>query len=870
MAKHICVGLLAHVDAGKTTLSEALLYHAGELREPGRVDRQDAFLDNFAVERARGITVFAKQAVLRAGEAEITLLDTPGHVDFSAEMERALLAIDCAVLVISGADGVQSHTRTLWKLLERYQKPVVLFVNKMDQPGTDRARLLSQLQKEFGVRVADCGPQISQQEMAENLASADEALLDSYLADGELPDDLIAGSVARRRVFPCLFGSALRLEGTGRLLEMLGRFLPQTVDPQAPFAGRVYKISEDEQGNRLTHIKVEQGTLRVRDQLCGGDRDAPRWQEKISRLLLYSGAKARPVERAVPGMVVAAAGLSKTLPGEGLGAAAAGPAPALEPVLVYRAVFADQPDPHVPLEALRRLEQEDPLLRVSWDKRLREIQVRLMGEIQLEVLCGELESRFGLCAEFQPAGVAYKETIAAPVEGCGHFEPLRHYAEVHLLLEPLPRGSGLEFASSCRTDDLDRNWQNLVLTHLREKDHLGVLTGSPITDMRITLTAGRGHLKHTEGGDFREATYRAVRQGLRSAESLLLEPFYHFQLELPAQALGRAISDIQRMNGSFDPPAQSGESAALCGRAPVASMRGYAALVAQYTRGEGRLSCDFDGYDLCADPQTVIAAIGYEPDADLENTADSVFCSHGAGEVVNWRDAPARMHLQTGGIGSAGQQETEQTPVSAGRTAAYRSSLEQDAELLRIFERTYGPVRRDPRAALQTPPRRPIVQEERFEIPADYLLVDGYNIVFAWEELRKLAADDLDAARAQLLNRMANYQGYVRCEVIVVFDAYKVRGAAREVERLHNISVVYTKEAETADMYIEKTARQLAKNRRVRVATSDGLEQLIILGQGARRVSAEMFHEEVQQVEAAIRSIVEQINLGYTWQRQKA
>ena len=861
--KRFVIGAFAHVDAGKTTLSEALLYHAGELRQPGRVDRGDAFLDNFAVERARGITVYAKQAVLHSEQAEITLLDTPGHVDFSAEMERALMVIDCAVLVISGADGIQSHTRTLWSLFERYHKPVFLFVNKMDQPGADRAALLQGLQREFGAGVADCGPDIGGEALMENLASADEALMEIYLQDGKLADDQVADAVMRRGVFPCLFGSALRLQGTEALLQLLAHFMRGKGQENAPFAGRVYKISSDEQGSRLTHIKIEQGVLRVRDQLEGIDRNGRPWKEKIARLLLYSGAKSRPIEQAYPGMVVAAAGLSNTEPGEGLGTLTGAETPVLEPVLCYRVQFPGQPDLHAPLAALRLLEQEDPLLRVRWDEQLQEIQVRLMGEVQLEVLRSELKSRFSMEAVFEPAGVAYKETIAAPVEGCGHFEPLRHYAEVHLLLEPLPRGAGLEFKSACKTDDLDKNWQNLVLTHLAEKEHAGVLTGSPITDMRITLTAGRGHLKHTEGGDFREATYRAVRQGLRSAQSVLLEPYYDFQLELPAENLGRALSDIQRMDGSFEAPELKGETAQLRGRAPVAKMHSYAAQLAQYSHGLGRLSCVFGGYDLCTDAQAVIAQIGYNPDTDLENTADSVFCAHGAGIIVNWREAPEKMHIQTQGIaGKEMREEQASRPVSEARTAAYRSSLEQDEELLRIFEQTYGPIRRDPRAALQTPPQRPIVREERFEIPTDYLLVDGYNIVFAWDELRELAAQDLDAARAQLLNRMANYQGYVRCEVIVVFDAYKVRGASREVERLHNISVVYTKEAETADMYIEKTARELARNRRVRVATSDGLEQLIILGQGARRVSAEMFHEEVRQVEAAIRNIVEQINEG--------
>ncbi len=860
--KRFVIGILAHVDAGKTTLSEALLYGAGALRTPGRVDHGDSFLDTRAVERARGITVFAKQAVLRPDGAEITLIDTPGHVDFAAETERAIPALDCAVLVVSGTDGVQSHTGTLWRLLAQYRTPVFLFVNKMDQPGADRAAVLRALAAGLSGRIVDCGPGLPEPALQENFASADEALLARYLEAGALTDAEICEAVLCRKAFPCLFGSALRLEGTDALLALLARFMRTRGDRQAPFAGRVFKVTNDRQAGRLTHIKVEQGTLRVRDQLAGAGRDGKPWQEKVGRLLLFSGDRGTPVDAALPGMAVAAAGLSETWPGEGLGALADLRAPLLEPVLLYRADFPPEVDPHTALAALRSLEEEDPLLRVDWQERLGEIQVRLMGEVQLEILRGELERRFGLTASFAPAGVAYKETIAAPVDGAGHFEPLRHYAEVHLRLEPLPRGSGLQFESALRADELDKNWQNLILTHLAEKPHRGALTGSPVTDIRMTLVAGRAHLKHTEGGDFREATYRAVRQGLRSAQSILLEPVYTFRLELPQENVGRALADIQRMNGAFEPPQAAGETAVVTGRAPAAAMRAYGLEVARYTRGRGRLSCTVAGYAECADAPEVIARIGYDPDADVENTADSVFCAHGAGEVVPWREAPARMHIQLRTVQQPPAGEPDAAQAEERRAAAYRSSLEEDAELLRIFERTYGPIRQNRRAALQSPPRRPLPRQEFAGVKTDYLLVDGYNIIFAWEELRALAAEDLDAARGRLLDRMANYQGYVRCELIVVFDAYRVRGAVREVERLHNISVVYTKEAETADMYIEKTARALAKNRRVRVATSDGLEQLIILGQGASRVSAEMFHEEVERVEGLIREIVEQLNDG--------
>ena len=853
MEKQIVLGILAHVDSGKTTLSEGLLYRSGAIRKLGRVDHKDAFLDTDALEKARGITIFSKQALLRAGDTAITLLDTPGHVDFSTETERTLQVLDYAVLVVSGTDGVQSHTETLWRLLRRYRVPTFVFVNKMDLPGKSRQELLEQLSSRLGEGFVDFGA--PQPDRDEALALCDEQLMDRLLDAGALEPEQIIPAIARRHVFPCWFGSALRLEGVDQLLEGLDRYT-RAAPALGSFGAKVFKISQDEQGARLTWLRVTGGQLKVKAQLTGGAEEP--WTEKANQLRLYSGAKYTLAEQVLPGQVCAVTGLTKSRPGEGLGAQRDGDLPVLEPVLSYQVLLPEGADVHAALGKLHRLEEEEPQLHVVWNETLGEIHVQLMGEIQLEVLRSLLAERFGMTVEFGPGGILYKETITQPMEGVGHYEPLRHYAEVHLLLEPLPRGSGLQFAADCREEVLDKNWQRLVLTHLEEKEHLGVLTGSPLTDVKITLLAGRAHLKHTEGGDFRQATYRAVRQGLMMAESQLLEPWYAFRLELPLENLGRALSDIQRMEGNFDPPDSGTDTATLTGFAPVATMRDYPTEVAGYTRGRGHLSLSPAGYRPCHNAQQVIDAVGYQPEHDLENPADSIFCAHGAGFVVPWDQVRSHMHVDSGwGRAKPARQEPE--ALVPRRAAAYRATLEEDAELLKIFERTYGPIKRDPLAAFRPVEKspRPDFAAEQWEIAPEYLLVDGYNIIFAWEELSALAKESLDAARRRLMDILCNYQGYQKCVLILVFDAYRVPGSPGSMEQYHNIHVVYTKEAETADMFIEHVTHEIGKNRRVRVATSDGMEQIIILGHGALRVSARMFHEEVQNVEKQIRALVQ-------------
>ena len=867
--KRLVVGLLAHVDSGKTTLAEGLLYRAGVLRKLGRVDHRDAFLDTDAQERARGITIFAKQAVLAlpaadgAEETELTLLDTPGHVDFSAEAERALQVLDYAVLVISGTDGVQAHTETLWKLLARYRVPTLVFVNKMDLPGADAAVRLRELRGRFGDGCVD----FTTVPDSEALALCSEPLMEEVLAEGTPHPDTVVTAIARRQVFPCFFGAALRLEGLDRLLQAL-----QTLTRMPPvwpeFGARVFKISQDDAGTRLSWLKVTGGELPVKAVLPGG--------EKADALRLYNGSKFRLVSTALPGMVVAVAGPAATRPGQGLGAEADAEAPLLEPVLNYRADCADA-DPPTLLRALRTLEDEDPQLHVAWRDDLAEVHVQLMGEVQLEILQTLLQSRFGLKVTFQEGGILYKETITAAVEGIGHYEPLRHYAEVHLLLEPGPRGSGVQLAADCPPDTLAENWQRLVLTHLAERTHPGVLIGAPLTDVQITLVAGRAHLKHTEGGDFRQATYRAVRQGLRMAQRQnavqLLEPWYAFTLEVPAEAIGRAMADIQRMCGSFDPPETLGDTARLTGRLPVATARGYAREIAAYTHGLGRWSVLPAGYEACHNAEEVMTAAAYDADGDLENPADSVFCSHGAGYVVKWDEVPAKAHVDSGlarRLAPAGQPTDEEADAGARRRRAdaYRGTLEQDKELLAIFERTYGKIKhrgengtdakKAARAALHTAPASTQAPAKPQPTGPDYLLVDGYNVIFAWDDLRRIAESNLDAARRRLMDILCNYAGYKRCVPILVFDAYKVRGGVREVEKFHNLYVVYTKEAETADMYIERATHELAKERRTRVVSSDGAEQVIVLGHGALRVSARAFAEEVAAVEKEIREFLQE------------
>ncbi len=855
-----CVGLLAHVDAGKTTLSEAMLYESGTIRRLGRVDHGDAFLDTEALERERGITIFSKQARLSLPECNFTLLDTPGHVDFSSEMERTLQVLDCAILVISGTDGVQAHTRTLWKLLERYNVPTFLFVNKMDLAGVDREAVLEQLRQRLSGSCADF-TDLENPDTLEEIALCDEGTMECYLETGTLTDGELAALVAERKVFPCWFGSALKLEGVGELLRGLVRFAPQPAWPET-FGAKVYKIGRDPQGGRLTYLKVTGGALKVKDTLTGAT-DGEEWSEKVDQIRLYSGAKFRTVDRVEGGQVCAVTGLSRTWPGEGLGVEPDSLPPALEPVLTYRMILPQGCDPHAVLPRLRTLEEEDPQLHLLWKEELGELHVQLMGEVQLDVLRSVLEQRFGLAVEFDAGNIVYKETIAAPVEGVGHFEPLRHYAEVHLILEPGARGSGLTVATACNEDQLDRNWQRLILTHLLEREHPGVLTGSPITDVKITLAAGKAHLKHTEGGDFRQATYRAIRQGLRKAENILLEPWYEVRLELPAALVGRAMTDLQQMGGTCNPPETVGEEVVLTGAAPVAALRGYQREVNAYSKGQGRLFCTLRGYEPCGDQEAVVEALGYDPDRDTANPADSVFCDHGAGVVVKWDQVEERMHLPPCLTPEPPVEEVSAAapPVRSSRPGP---SLEQDKELLAIYERTYGKVERNTFRP-QPKPVRTSLDEKTYNIQAqntgpEYLLVDGYNIIHAWDELKELAKTSMDAARKALMDLLSNYQGFRKCELILVFDAYRVKGNPGSVAKYHDIHVVYTKEAETADNYIEKVTYEIGRKHRVRVATSDGVEQLIILGHGALRVSARAFRQEIEEAQGQIASLIAQNN----------
>ncbi|MEG2096795.1 MAG: TetM/TetW/TetO/TetS family tetracycline resistance ribosomal protection protein [Pseudoflavonifractor sp.] len=851
--KRPVVGILAHVDAGKTTLSEALLYRSGDLAKQGRVDHGDAFLDTDRQERARGITIFAKQAVLRLPDTVFTLLDTPGHVDFSPEAERTLDVLDYAILVISGSDGVQSHTETLWRLLKARGIPCFLFVNKMDLAGTERAALLAELRRRLDGGCTDFSPDDG---LDERLALCDEGAMEAFLSGGKVDPALVTAAIDRRRVFPCYFGSALRLDGVDQLLQGLDRYTAAPIY-RPDFAAQVFKITRDDQGARLTHLKITGGSLRVRDLLSGKNREGEPWGEKISQLRLYSGSKFQALDEACPGMVCAVTGLTQTYPGEGLGSQPDGAPPQLEPVLTYGVHLPPEADAHSVLTKLQLLEEEEPELHVRWDPLLQEIHLLSMGDVQLEVLKNLILERFGLDLTFGEGSIVYRETIENTVEGVGHFEPLRHYAEVHLLLEPAPRGSGLHYASACSTDALALPWQKLVLTHLQEKTHRGVLTGAPITDLNITLMSGRAHEKHTEGGDFREATYRALRQGLRQAKSLLLEPWYSFRLELPQQALGRAMSDLQRMGADFAPGTASGDRALLTGSVPVSAMGNYQREVMSYTHGSGRLSCSLAGYRPCHNAPQVIAAAGYDCDGDLQNTADSVFCSHGAGLNVPWAEVPRHMHLPSVLAREAPPEPEAPAPEVLRRAASYCAALAEDKELLAIYERTYGPVRRDARTAFRAPPKPPeppFAGARKIPEGPEYLLVDGYNVIFDWEDLNALAQENLEAARNKLANILCNYQAFRGCKVILVFDAYKVKGNPGEVVDFHNISVVYTKEAETADMYIERVTHEIGREHRVRVVTSDGMVQMIILGHGALRVPARVFRQEVDTIETAIRS----------------
>ena len=849
--QHICIGLLAHVDAGKTTLAESLLYHTGAIRKMGRVDHQNAFLDTYELERARGITIFSKQAGFTLGDREVVLLDTPGHVDFSAEMERTLQILDYAVLIIGGTDGVQGHVETLWRLLRQYNIPVFLFINKMDQDGANPAEILKELQGRLDEKCIDFTASQPQEEFMENLAMCDETVLETYLEEGEISEKQIRELIARRKVFPCYFGSALKSQGIQEFLEGL-EIYTKVPDYPDTFGAKVYKISRDEKGSRLTHMKITGGSLKVKQVLSGED-----WEEKADQIRIYSGAGFEAVKEAPAGSVCAVTGLTRTHAGQGIGIEQTSGEPLLIPVLNYEIQLPEECDVHQMFLKLRQLEEEEPELHIVWNPQLNEIHAQVMGEVQIEILKNMIQERFGISVEFGSGNIVYKETIEEPVEGTGHFEPLRHYAEVHLLLEPGEPGSGLEFAVSCSEDMLDKNWQRLILTHLEEKAHKGVLTGSDITDMKITLVAGKAHLKHTEGGDFRQATYRAVRQGLRKARSVLLEPVYEYRLEVPSDMVGRAMTDIQKMYGTFQGPEIEGEMSVLTGVAPVVTMGGYQSEVTAYTRGRGRLSCTLKGYQPCHNAEEVIEAAGYEPDADMENPTGSVFCAHGAGFVVNWDEVDTYAHIQT----ELGLEETEQETVMQTQPAQPYKSFDEirldQEELEEIFTRTYGPIRRE-RNAFQktsrtvTAPASPRKSKPK-EPEKEYLLVDGYNIIFAWEDLNELAKINIEGARNKLMDILCNYQGYKKCTLILVFDAYKVEGGQGSVQKYHNIHVVYTKEAETADQYIEKTVHEIGKKYHVTVATSDALEQVIILGQGADRLSARNLREEIQRMKEEIR-----------------
>lgn len=859
MKKRIVTGILAYVDSGKTTLSEAMLYCSGSIQKLGRVDHKNAFLDTFALERSRGITIFSKQAVFNFNNTEFYLLDTPGHVDFSAETERALRVLDYAVLVISGTDGVQSHTQTLWKLLKRYDVPCFIFVNKMDLDGADKDEILKQLRQKLSENCVDFEVKNTEQ-FYENTALCSEKLLNEYYESGELDDKSISAAIKSREIFPCMFGSALKLKGVEEFLNCLDRFAAQPGYPK-DFGAQVFKISEDSKGARLTFMKITGGSLRVREVLKS-DKNTD--SEKVGQIRIYSGEKFTQTDVAEAGTVCAVTGINFTRPGDGLGIEKPASQLFLEPVLTYSVELPEDVDIHTAVQKLKLLENEDPTLNVILSER-GEILVQLMGDIQLEILQSIIKDRFGFEVNFGKGNIIYKETIENTVEGVGHFEPLRHYAEVHLILKPLKRGSGLVLKTDCREDTLDKNWQRLILTHLYEKTHIGVLTGSPITDIEISLVSGKAHLKHTEGGDFRQATYRAVRQGLMSAKSILLEPVYDFTLEVPFDCVGRAMTDIQRMSGTINPPEQDGDSAVLTGTAPASEMRGYARELSGYTKGRGRLSCSLKGYEPCHNSDEIIAEFGYNPDLDSENPCDSVFCSHGAGHTVKWDKVRGYMHLPSA-LESA--QTTEEVTYSAEASNPldrfkYQSDIfALDKELVRIFEQTYGTSK--PRKAdtvkrhfkAENIPRK----SKSYKKPpkfdgTEYVLVDGYNVIFSWDNLKKLADGSIDAARSALINILCNFQGFRKCELILVFDAYKVPGG-REIEKINGITIVYTKEAETADMYIEKASYKLSKNNKVRVVTSDGMEQLIILGNGALRVPSLSFYDEVKEAEDEIREII--------------
>ncbi len=890
--KKLVIGILAHVDAGKTTLSERLLYLCGVIRQIGRVDHGDTFLDNYELEKERGITIFSKQAILKTEDVEVTLLDTPGHVDFSAEMERTLQVLDYAILVINCMDGVQSHTMTLWRLLERYQIPTFLFVNKMDQNGTDHEALLADLKAHLHENCVDFGKiQENDEEntltsdQMENIAVCDETLLEKYLETGSIEEEEITELITQRKIFPCYFGSALKEDGVEDFWNGVQKYTREPKRP-AEFGAKVFKIARDEQGNRLTYMKITGGSLKAKTMLSsrakgqalpGVRQQQEDWEEKADQLRLYSGAKYTTITEAEAGTICAVTGLTRTYPGEGLGIESESELPVLEPVLNYQIQLPDDCDPHQMLQKLRQLEEEEPELHILWDSQLGEIHAQLMGEVQIEILKKLIWDRFHVAVEFGTGSIVYKETVAEPVEGVGHFEPLRHYAEVHLLIEPGEPGSGCQFFTACSEDVLARNWQRLILTHLEEKEHIGVLTGSPLTDVQITLLIGRAHAKHTEGGDFRQATYRAVRQGLRKAKNILLEPYYEFRLEVPAEMIGRAMADVQKMQGSFESPETDGTTAVLKGTAAVSQMRDYQKEVVAYTHGTGKLFCTLKGYAPCKNQEEIVQKAAYDPESDLENPTGSVFCAHGAGFVVPWDQVEDYMHLNSGvelegldgetwydDVDYAENPGTAVDNANVSRSTSgkngkfsYSGSYDEEEELQAIFERTFGPIKRD-RAAFQKKTVHSSAPTVRYRQgkprKEEYLLVDGYNIIFSWEELNELAKENIHAACDKLMDILSNYQGYRKCTLILVFDAYKVEGHMEEVLTYHNIYVVYTKEAETADQYIEKTVHRIGRQYQVTVATSDGLEQVIIMGQGAHRISAQGLKKEIEDTEKNARA----------------
>ena len=844
--KKLVIGILAHVDAGKTTLSEAMLYISGKLKTLGRVDHGNAFLDTAELEKLRGITIFSKQAIFDWKNTEFTLLDTPGHVDFSAEMERTLQVLDSAILVINATDGIQGHTQTLWNLLKQHQIPTAIFINKMDLPNMGKESLLNELKTRFSDNCID----FTNENLFEQIAMCSDDVLDEYLNTNSINENQICDLIKTRSLFPCFFGSALSANGVDALLDSLDTYFYQPSYP-AEFGAKIFKISRDNAGNRLTHVKITGGSLSVRTLLKGDD-----WEEKVNQIRLYSGDKFKTIDTVYSGQICTLTGLSMSASGEGLGIESKSKPPVLQPVLTYRVVIPQNSDAHTMLGYLKQLEEEDPMLHVVWNDK--EIHVQLMGEVQLEILTEVLHERFGITTSFDTGHIVYRETIKKPVIGVGHFEPLRHYAEAHLLLEPLENGKGIQIDTKCSPDSLDINWQRLILTHILETTHIGVLTGSPITDVKITLIAGKAHLKHTEGGDFRQATYRAIRQGLMQAENVLLEPYYSFTLEVPTEMVGRAMTDIQKMHGEFEPSDTGIEYTVLTGTVPVATMRNYQTELAAYTKGKGKLFCTLKGYYPCHNTDEVIEQIGYDAEHDTAHPADSVFCSHGAGFNVKWNEVAEYQHLHP---------EINLTPQTETQTIVHKSrytSNATDKEIEEIFVKTYGEIKNRSYDAFhssrKTPKRTDLSIETLSRIKADdYLLVDGYNIIFAWDELNEIAKDDLSAARSALIRILSNFQGMRKCRLILVFDAYKVKGNTGSIEKDGNIHVVYTKEAETADMYIEKASYDLSRKHRVRVATSDATEQMIILGHGAERLSANDLKWEVEQVNEQLSVIIQKL-----------